>query len=693
LFGSRQTVTDLLHLDRLDDWLRNALSTPYGQDDLRLHPVACGAALSRRIAAASAWQRRLAIGDAPDLNAEADLRPALGRLGKGGTLDLLALRDLRAGLTLLDRLAGHPAEERAIDELTEALGDYGSELDALLLSVGADANLLDSASPALPELRRALDQAKAAYRNAAQQAQQTLDEAGMLQDRYVTQRDDRHVLPVKAAHKRRIGGVQHGRSNSGATAYVEPAAMDRAARSVRLAEENLDEEVARILAALSDRLRPRIAELGEDLKVLGQLDTDRARGLFGLRFDGTAPAYDSARIAIDNCRPPALLLIGAEPVIPVDLNLHKDHPVLVISGPNGGGKSVALTAFAWCFELSARGVPIPARSVTLPAPPYQPAIVVGDAANDSDGDSTFSGHLNQVKRAIDPTRSGQRIVFIDELGGGTEPVAGNALACAVVERLADQGDFALVTTHYEGLKDYALTDERLRVAAVRDRSDPTVAFRLFADEVGGSDSLGLAVALGLDDKLLASAQRFLDPGRAKNLENLGNLRTRLTEAEARERQLEETTRRLHDQAEAQRHTAEQQATQAAKLKEQKSKLDARRAEQSDRAVDERLGQLDALKDELRETLKHLREAGEESIAQRGDSLFADLAGLRKQTRAAAPKTERDNAPAAAYKPGDRVRIFGGRQVGVVEELRGEQIMVRANEKILHLPAGLIEPVT
>jgi hypothetical protein len=135
------------------------------------------------------------------------------------------------------------------------------------------------------------------------------------------------------------------------------------------------------------------------------------------------------------------------------------------------------------------------------------------------------------------------------------------------------------------------------------------------------------------------------------------------------------------------------ADEATKLSDQAARLEARRAERSDREVDRRLSELDALKTELRETLEGLRQAGEEAIAQRGDKLFTEVAELRKKARAAAPPLTGQRPPATSYREGDRVRIFGGRQVGVVEEVRGDRVLVRANEKILHLPAGLLEPAS
>ena len=188
------------------------------------------------------------------------------------------------------------------------------------------------------------ESAKRRYAGFADDLRDTLHSEGHLSDRYVTQRDDRHVLPVKAASKRQFGGVVHDASRSGKTAYVEPAQLIEAGAQVRKTEDAVHAEEQRPRVKLSSLVALHATELGDDIRILGTLDADRARGAFSRTFDGVAPRFHERGIRLQALPPPALLLAGLERVVPVDMTLEAPTRVLIISGPNGGGKSVALTA-------------------------------------------------------------------------------------------------------------------------------------------------------------------------------------------------------------------------------------------------------------------------------------------------------------------------------------------------------------
>ena len=245
--------------------------------------------------------------------------------------------------------------------------------------------------------------------------------------------------------------------------------------------------------------------------MLATLDADRARGVFCRDFKGVVPSFDDAQIKLQGIRSPALLLASVDPVVPIDITIKKPIQVLIISGPNGGGKSVALTACAWAFELAQRGIPIPAQEVTLPKPPYSVCAVVGDAADDRQAHSTFSGHLDALQRALKAAQDKQSVIVIDEIASGTEPMAGSAIACGFLETFAEGQAFVIATTHYDPVKQLGLTHKQMRSAAVRDRRDPDVAFQVFADEVGGSHPIKLAIDLGLPEQVIAALESTLTP--------------------------------------------------------------------------------------------------------------------------------------------------------------------------------------
>ena len=674
-------MSDPLHLSRLSTWLNDHASTPFGREQLKDKPLAEGVELERRLEAAVAWAELLGLDDTPGLHLEADCRPNLDRVRRGGQLDpsqLNEVKQLTRVLTDLRPLNNTP--HASVSGLASALGDYEDLLVRLEASVGPAGDLLDGASAELGTLRARHESAKRRYAELADDLRDTLHSEGHLSDRYVTQRDDRHVLPVKAASKRQFGGVVHDASRSGKTAYVEPAQLIEAGAQVRKTEDAVRAEEQRILKRLSSLVATHATELGDDIRILGTLDADRARGAFSRTFDGVAPRFHERGIRLQALRPPALLLAGLERVVPVDMTLEAPTRVLIISGPNGGGKSVALTACAWAFELARRGVPIPAQHAELPAPPYAVAAVVGDAADDRAAHSTFSGHLESLQRALEVADQERSLIVIDEIASGTEPTAGSAIACGFLECLAERDALVVTTTHYDPVKQLGLQHPKMRAAAVRDRRDPEVAFRLFIDEVGGSHPIKLAVDLGLPDDVIARARHHLDPERRAELDQLKAQQSEATQLERLRQELRAERQELserHDELVAQRARLEAQEAKRQRAYERDN-------ERLQQLKGERLAQIDALRSELSETIKALRSQGGADAAKAGDRLFGQVNDLRQSAQALELTKEESAAPATTIQVGDTVRLFSGGNTGVVQEFRGNQAVVLIEGKVFHL---------
>jgi DNA mismatch repair protein MutS2 len=672
-------VNDGLHFDRLDRWLSERTQTPYGQEILENLARAVGLELERRIDAALAWSTVLGTPDCPQLGLQGDCRDDLTRCERGGLLESEALRDLSALLDVFCSLRVDGNDwPSPITKLTAALGDYRDEAQRLRSSIGADGSLLDSASADLGPLRRNLELARRRHSNMATSLRDELYAGGQLQDDYVTQRRERHVLPVKASAKRQLGGIIHDSSRSGKTAYVEPAELLSAGNAVRQREEEVQQEEVKILERLSQIVRLRTAEIRQDIELLAILDADRCRGAFGKEFEGIRPVFGPDKVELRGLRPPALLLAGLDSVVAVDISLNAEAPVLVISGPNGGGKSVALNASAWAFELAQRGLPIPADSVHLPPPPYRLWPVIGDAADDRQALSTFSGHLEGLRQALIGAKGSGHLVLIDEIASGTEPIAGGAIACGFLETFAKGSAFVIATTHYDPVKHLALEHPKLRAAAVRDRRDLEVAFRLFRDEVGGSHPIKLAIDLGLPEEVIASARHHLDPDRRQRLDALKRQQGEAETLEKLRVNFKQQRQALHD---------ERQEFETLKAKQDKAELKRRsRAEKDAFEIDElrrhKLIEIEALRDELSASIKALR-SDSSSRAADGDRLFASLQDLREKTNDLSVKTE----VIESHKEigiGDSVRLFSGGSVGVVEEFRGQNAVVLIDGKLFHM---------
>jgi DNA mismatch repair protein MutS2 len=673
-------VSDALHLERLSGWLKTHAKNAYGRERLKGEPHSHGLELERRMDAAQAWTQQLSSDEGPDLGLDGDCRPALQHLTRDGILtgeDLHGIsRLLEVLCTLHKDSESYPA---ALRGLTSALGAYDDEWERLRVSVGDEGALLDTASSELGDLRHKRDAARRRHAELADQLKVELDADGHLQDRYVTQRDDRHVLPVKASAKRQFGGVIHDSSRSGKTAYVEPAALLHAGQAVRETEEAVRQEEHRILVRLSQIIGHRTREIQADIDVLATLDADRTRGLFALTFNGVVPQFRQGEVTLCALRAPALLLAEVDPVVPVDLALSDEASVLVISGPNGGGKSVALTAAGWAFELAQRGIPLPAQSAVLPPPPYTLWPVVGDAADDRTAHSTFSGHLSALKSALEGATDAHHVVLVDEIASGTEPVAGSAIACGFLETFADTNAWVISTTHYDPVKHLALEHQKMRAAAVRDRRDQRVAYRLFADEVGGSHPIKLAIDLGLPSRVVERARTHLDPQRRARLDQLKKQQNEAGDIERARQDLQRDQEALkNEQAileQAQRKwTKEQQKTLAKQHKEKALLENLKR---------ERLSAVDELRNQLSETIKNLRNEGQLEAAKVGDRLFDEVKHLRQETHAIRLDDDTKD-PTATVDIGDTVHLFAGARTGQIQEFRGKTALVVVDGKVFHV---------
>ncbi len=681
-------MSDPLHLYRLESWLHEHARTPYGRELLELSPCTYGLELERRFEAAQAWALLIEREAPPALHLENDCRPALDHVQRHGELDGLQLRDVKALMQVLSDLRLREDQSPAsISGLTSALGDYEDIRLRLTASISATGELLDGASAELGTLRARRESARRRYTQLADELRDELHTDGHLSDRYVTQRDDRHVLPIKAAAKRQFGGVIHDSSRSGKTAFVEPASLIEAGANVRQTEEAVQAEERRILKRLSQIIADRAPELNQDIRVLATLDADRARGVFCRDFKGVTPGFDDTQIKLQGIRSPALLLANVNPVVPIDIAVKNPIQVLIISGPNGGGKSVALTACAWAFELAQRGIPIPAHEVTLPKPPYSVCAVVGDAADDRHAHSTFSGHLDALQRALEAAQNKQSVIVIDEIASGTEPIAGSAIACGFLETFAERQAFVIATTHYDPVKQLGLSHKQMRSAAVRDRRDPDVAFQVFADEVGGSHPIKLAIDLGLPEEVIARARQHLDPERRSRLDDLKKQQTETARLEQLRHQLDNEKHELSREYEVlnseKKLLTEQEQKQRKKFNAAKEKLDTLRNDE--------LARIHSLRQELSDTIKELRAKTGEDAAKAGDRLFSQVNALRERaTKIRFEEPHQSDNP--VIQVGDNVRLFAGGNTGTVQEFRGKQAVVLVEGKVFHLRTEQLQHV-
>ena len=488
-------------------------------------------------------QARAAMGQTgvPPWEGIPDVRPTLDAARVPGSVAEAA--DLAALIPLLEAAGRLLAYGRAIQpvapDLAEALAGFPRQAelaDLLRRSLDADGQVRDEAAPALRrvrqrirDLRRDLVKRLEAYFGAPN-ADTTF------QERYVTVRHGRYVLPIRAEAKGRLRGIVHDRSQSGATLFVEPEAAVEANNDLVQAAREEEIEILRILAALTDAVRAALPELDDLVAGIGGLDLIFARGALAERMEAVEPAIRDVRdVVLRGALNPLLLAQrwgseSAQPVIPMDIEIGSERPVLVITGPNAGGKTVALKTLGLLVLMAQSGCHVPARDGARLPVFSQCFAIVGDDQSVAENLSTFSAFVKQLREVLERVDA-RSLVLLDELGAGTDPDDGAALAQAVLEDLAARGAVVVASTHLEPLKGFASTHPRARNASVEfdpERLAPT--FRLIYDRPGQSYALSIGARLGLPAALIERAHAH----RSTQQRQLQELLARLDDRDRRE---------------------------------------------------------------------------------------------------------------------------------------------------------------
>jgi DNA mismatch repair protein MutS2 len=485
----------------------------------------------------------------PPLSGIENVAPLLQRAVRGEVLEKAELRLAGGTVDGLASLAAY-LEEQAL--LARTLAERGSDIAidtrfrrTLVDSFDADGELSEAMYPALGELRRRIitleKQARAVLEALVGSGQ--LD--SILQDRYLTVRSDRFVLPVKAQAKSHDFGIVHDASRSGQTIYVEPHRVVPLNNERRLAEGQLRAEEHRILRVLSAELGRHATPLACALDAATAVDLAVARRELALRLDASRPVVDPRGGVIDlrQSRHPVLAFEGT-PVVANDLRLDSERPVLVLTGPNAGGKTVALKTLGLAALLVRVGCFVPAAEGSRVD--LFPTILadIGDRQTVHEGLSSFSGHLATLGEMLDAAGEGA-LLLLDELAAGTDPAQGGALARALIERFADAGARVVVTTHYAQLKAAAAADSRIAVAAMEYR-DERPTYRVVPGMAGESHGLAAALRAGIDPALITRARELMDQGERALQDALAALERDRARAEERALAAEAESRHVRE---------------------------------------------------------------------------------------------------------------------------------------------------
>lgn len=595
-----------------------------------------------------------------------DVRPLIHAASIGQALEPTELVD--AAGTLKAAWRARNVVERLRDRvpvlavIADEVSDFRRFSDAVDQSITSRGEVADSASDALATTRREL---RIAQDRLDQRAQAALGDAirrGIAQEGLLTERNGRKVIPIKADYRGQIQGIVHDVSSSGATVFLEPMGVVDAGNQVRELQLAEDREVRRVLQRLTWLLGEREEDAMRSLMALAKLDLLSARGRLARRLKAELPPPGDADSWLRE-RGATILVRGRHPllrgtVVPTDIDVGGEFPGVLITGPNTGGKTVALKTLGLLTLMAQAGLPIPCDEGSQMVVFERVYADIGDEQSIEQSLSTFSSHMRNITDILGKAGPGT-LVLLDELGAGTDPTEGAALARAILETLLERGCTIVATTHHGELKAFAHNDPRLRNASVEfDLETLSPTYHLTIGLPGQSNAIAIARRLGLDEPVLRRASEQLAPEHFEMETLLGEIREeRAAAAESRRR--EELAR------------------------EESEDLRRSLAERRDRIEQERAGILDAAhreaEDELAAIRREIDQVRRKAVLRDFDPRAADEtlrtldANLgRLQSRARIQRREIVTPPVArALAPGDMVHVRDIPQVGEALSAVGE----------------------
>lgn len=526
-----------------------------------------------------------------------------GRFEFSGLLDISKLLDkariqgsalepaeLRDAVLVVDRAAEWreialrpPAAMRSewmeVRTLSSGIVDFTDFLRSFRNKILPDGTLDDRASPELARIRREVEKQRRAIQESLRSYLHRLSEGGAAQDEVVTIRGERFVIPIKAEQKRRVQGVVHGASSSGQTVFIEPLeTIEQNNELVRLLDEE-QAEIHRILLEMTSRIGEQADEIAAATQVLAELELQFAKARFAEDYGCVAAEISlgqgsSPRLVVHKARHPLLernLKAKGSQVVPISIELEGARRELIITGPNTGGKTVALKTVGLLALMAQSGVPVPADRGQFPV--FDAVLAdIGDYQSIEQNLSTFSAHVTNID-FISRTATADSLVILDELGSATDPEEGAALAVAIAEHFREIGSMTLISTHHTSLKVYGANTPSVVNAAVGfDEVTLQPTYELKVGVPGASAGINIAQRLGLNAVIIAAARKRMSTQAQDVSKFLDRLHAELRETESERRQLEQREKEL--ERERARLAAEGAREQRDKVREMEKKLEA-----------------------------------------------------------------------------------------------------------------------
>lgn len=566
----------------------------------------------------------------------ADIRPSLVPLAKGGTLGAGELLRIGALLEAAKRAVEFDKKDEETDFLSgrfdglQTFPEIRREISRCILS---EDEISDDASSELKRIRRAM---KTTNDKIREQLSVTVNSSGdMLRDNIVTMRNGRYCLPVKQEYKSAFQGMIHDQSSTGSTFFIEPMAIVKLNNDLAELAMKEQEEIERILASISSICAPETEGLERDVILLSELDFIFAKAKLSKKMQGSEPIFDDNYIEIKKGRHP---LIPRDRVVPIDVTLGKDYRLLIITGPNTGGKTVSLKTVGLFTLMGQAGLHIPAFDGSHLRVFHEVYADIGDEQSIEQSLSTFSSHMTNtvsiLKRADKNT-----LALFDELGAGTDPVEGAALAISILDNLLQRNVTAMATTHYSELKIYALSTDHVENASCEfDVESLQPTYRLLIGVPGKSNAFAISSKLGISDEIIEKAKSLVDED-SKSFEDV------VTGLESTRKELEQ------ERAKAAAYREE--------IERQKKKL-AEKNERIDKAKEKILRRAN---EEANEILQKAKDMADDSIRKYNkwmDGGKGNVSDMERQRSAIREQLKKTGEKLATKQKGNRPKTAPGK---------------------------------
>ena len=662
-----------LELPRVLEMLSGQASTEEGKERcLALRPSADADEVQRRLRETSAALQMLVRKGSPSLSGVKPVAASLQRADMGGALNTRELLDIAAVLRAARSAREYGLEEgekTVVSHLFASLTANKFLEEKITGSIVGENEIADAASPELASIRRHIRATASKVRDILNKLLSS-NQAKYLQESIVTQRSGRYVVPVKSEHKNDIPGLVHDVSGSGGTFFIEPMGVVKANNELRELEAKEEKEIERILAELSAECAQFKDDIAQDYDLIVMIDCIFARAQLSSRMRGMEPRLSDKGMNLRRARHP---LLDPKKAVANDLMLGEEFDTLVVTGPNTGGKTVTLKTFGLLTLMAQCGLHIPADDGSAVRVFSRVLADIGDEQSIAQNLSTFSSHMVNIVGILNEADH-ETLILFDELGAGTDPIEGAALAAAIIESAREMGALVCATTHYAELKVYAMTTAGVQNASCEFNVETLApTYRLLIGIPGKSNAFAISQRLGLSEYIIQKAAARLD---AENV-RFEDVLTQLDAQRQAMEQEKEKAARLRREMEESTKTA----------REYRRKIEEERSKAVEKAKAEARAILDEARRTADETFKELNEMRRKQAKETDWQAVNDQrAGLRhKLNQAENALGGKEEAPPPPTRP-----AVAGDTVELVKMGTQATVLSVSKDGVLQLQAGILK---